>query len=138
MDPVRAEHVGDLVGVCDHRGCTEGQDEPRELTDEKLRGLDVHVRIDEPRHHEATSGVDRLVPVVLAEPGHEAVDDRDVGLEPLTREHRQDRSAANDEVGRLVSPSDGDAPREVNHGADHNRQGWEFLPSRRINGCGWT
>ena len=135
MDPVGAEYIGDLVGVGDNRGRAEGQHQPCELSDEELRGLDVHVRVDEPRHHETPFGVDHLRGAVIAQPRHEAVDDRDVGLEPLAREHRQHGSALNDEVGRLVAPGDGDAPREVSHGADHNRQGWEFLPSRRITGC---
>ncbi len=44
---VRAEHVGDLVRVGDDRRRAEGQDEPGELVHEQLRGLQVHVRVDE-------------------------------------------------------------------------------------------
>jgi hypothetical protein len=44
------------------------------------------------------------------------VDDRDVGLEPLAREDAEDAAAANDDVGRLVSPRDGQASLEAGHG----------------------
>ena len=46
---VGAEHVRDLVRVGDDRGRPERQHEPRELVDEQLRRLEVHVRVDEAR-----------------------------------------------------------------------------------------
>ena len=75
---VGAEHVRDLVRVGDDRRRAERQHEPRELVDEQLRRLEVHVRVDEAGHDPAAGRVDRLAPLVVAEPGDEAVDDRDV------------------------------------------------------------
>ena len=46
---VGAEHVRDLVRVGDDRRRPERQHEARELVDEQLRRLEVHVRVDEPR-----------------------------------------------------------------------------------------
>ena len=46
---VGAEDVRDLVRVGDHRGRAERQHEPRELVDEQLRRLEVHVGVDEAR-----------------------------------------------------------------------------------------
>ena len=43
--------------------------------------------------------------VVVAEPGDRAVDDRDVGLQPLAREHREHAAAAEHQVRRLVAAS---------------------------------
>ena len=75
---VGAEHVRDLVRVGDDGGRPERQHEPRELVDEQLRRLEVHVRVDEPGHDEAAGGVERLAALVVAEAGDVAVDDRDV------------------------------------------------------------
>jgi hypothetical protein len=47
VDAVGAEHVRDLVRVGDDGGRAERQHEPRELVDEQLRRLEVHVRVDE-------------------------------------------------------------------------------------------
>ena len=58
----------------------------------------------------AASTISRAV--VVAEPGDPAVDDRDVRLEPLAREHREHAPAADDDVGGLVAARDGEAPRE--------------------------
>ena len=46
---VGAEHVRDLVRVGDDGRRPERQHEPRELVDEQLRRLEVHVRVDEAR-----------------------------------------------------------------------------------------
>ena len=89
VDAVRPEHVRDLVRVGDDRGRPERQDQPRELVGEELRRLDVHVRVDEARDDVAPGGVDRLATLVRADAGDEAVDDRDVGLEPFAREDGQ-------------------------------------------------
>ena len=109
---VGAEHVRDLVRVGDDGSRAERQHEPRELVDEQLRRLEVHVRIDEARHDVAAGRVQRLLALVLAESRDVAVDDRDVGLEPLAREGREDPAAADDEVGRLIAARDGETPRK--------------------------
>ena len=92
-----------------------GSIEAGELVDEQLHRLEVHVRVDEARDDVAARRVDRLAPLVRAEPGDHAVDDRDVALEPFAREDRQDAAAADDEVGGLVSASDGDCSFETGH-----------------------
>src|SRR5439155_17931581 len=79
--------------------------------------LEVHVRIDEAGDDEASRRVERLAPVVASEAGDEPVDDRDVGLEPLLREHREHASAADDEISRLVAAGDGEPAAELLHGA---------------------
>ena len=86
VDAVGAEHVRDLVRVGDDRRRAEREHEPRELVDEQLRRLEVHVRVDEARARRSGRPRRRLGALVLAEPGDVAVDDRDVGLEPLARE----------------------------------------------------
>ena len=90
MDAVGAEHVRDLVRVGDDRGRAERQDEARELVDQELRRLDVKMRVDEPGDQVAPGRVDRLAALVVAEPGDDAVDDRDVALEPFAREDAED------------------------------------------------
>ena len=66
----------------------------------------MHVRVDEPRHDVGAVRIQRLRPLVGAEPGDDAVADRDVGVEPFAREDAEDAAAANDEVGGLVPPRD--------------------------------
>ena len=117
VDAVGAEDVRDLVRIRDDRGRPERQDESGELVREQLRGLDVHVRVDQPRHDVAAGGVDRLPALVRADAGDEPVDDRDIGGEPLPREDGQDAAAPHDEIGRLVPTGDGDATCKVGHGA---------------------
>ena len=109
---VGAEHVRDLVRVGDDRGRPEREHEPRELVDEQLRRLEVHVRVDEAGHDPAPRGVERLAALVVAEAGDPTVDDRDVRLEPFTREDRQHLAAADDEVGRLVAARHGQTLRK--------------------------
>ena len=113
MHAVGAEHVRDLVRVGDDRGRPERQHEPRELVDEQLRRLEVHVRVDEARHDVAAGRVELSSPVVVAEPGDEAVDDRDVAVEPLAREDGEHLAAAHDEVGGLVAARDREPTREI-------------------------
>ena len=60
VDAVRPEHVRDLVRVGDDRRRPERQHQPRELVDEQLHRLEVHVRVDEAGHHEAAVGLDDL------------------------------------------------------------------------------
>jgi hypothetical protein len=75
----------------------------------------VHVRVDEAGYDVPTRCVDRLGALVPAEPRHDAVADRDVDVEPLAREDSEHTTAADDEVGRLVSAGDGKAAPEVDH-----------------------
>ena len=116
VDAVRPEHVRDLVRVRDHRGRPEREDEARELVDQQLRRLDVHVRVDEARDDPPAGGVDRLATLVGADPGDDTVHDRDVGIEPFAREDREHSAAADDEVGRLVPPGDRETLGEARHG----------------------
>ena len=113
MDAVRAEDVRDLVRVGDDGGRPERQHEPGELVHEQLRGLEVHVRVDEARDDVAARGVDRLRALVLAEPRDDSVHDRDVHVEPLAREDGEDAPAVDDEVGGLVPTGDGEAAGEL-------------------------
>src|SRR3712207_7530661 len=53
------------------RSRPEREHEPRELVDEQLRRLDVHVRVDEARNDPAVARVEHLAPLVLAEPRDE-------------------------------------------------------------------
>ena len=73
----------------------------------------MHVRVDEPGNDVGAVRVERLGALVGAEPGDDAVADRDVDVEPLAREDAEDAAAANDEVGRLVTARDGQAARQI-------------------------
>ena len=59
---VDAEDVRDLVRVGDDGGRPEREDEPRELVDQQLHRLEVHVRVDEARDDVAPRRVERLAP----------------------------------------------------------------------------
>ena len=113
VDAVRAEHVRELVRVGDHGRRPEREHEPRELVREQLRRLEVHVRVDEARDDVAARGVDLFLAGVVAESGHVAVGDRDVVLEPLAREDREDVAAADDDIRRLVAAGDRDSPGQL-------------------------
>ena len=63
----------------------------------------MHVRVDEARDDVGAVGVERLGALVGAEPGDDAVADRDVGVEPFAREDAEDPAAADDEIGGLVA-----------------------------------
>ena len=65
-----------------------------------------------PGHDVAARRVERLRALVVAEAGDVAVDDRDVGVEPLAREDREDAAAADDEVGGLVAARDREPARK--------------------------
>ena len=90
MDAVGAEHVGDLVRIRDDSCRAVGQDGARELVHRELRGLDVHVSIDEPRREVGAFDVHPLAALVPAEADDMAVLDGDIDLEPLLGEHRED------------------------------------------------
>jgi hypothetical protein len=64
------------------------------------------VRVDEARNDVGPLRVQGLGAVVLAEPRDHAVADRDVDVEPLAREDAENPTAADDEIGRLVTPGD--------------------------------
>ena len=100
---VGAENVRDLVRVGDDGGRAERQDEPRELVDEQLRRLEMHVGVDEPGNDPAARGVDHLAALVVAEPCDVPVDHGDVRRQPFAGEHREHAAAADDEVCRLVA-----------------------------------
>ena len=61
-------------------------------------------------------GVDDLAAGVLAEAGDVAVADRDVGLQPLAREDREDLAALDDDVGELVAARHREPSREIHAG----------------------
>ncbi len=115
--PSRAEDVRDLVRVGDDGRRAHRQHEPRELVDEELRRLEVHVRVDEAGDDVRAADVERLRPFVVAQAGDVAVTDSDVHLEPLAREDREHAAALDDEVGRLVPACDCYAAGEVGHRA---------------------
>ena len=71
------------------------------------------MRVDEAGNDERPVRVERLCALVLAEPRDHAVADRDVDVEPLAREDAEDAAPANDDVGRLVTPRDGEPPHEI-------------------------
>jgi hypothetical protein len=112
VDAVGAEHVRDLVRVGHAGRRPEREHEARELVRQQLGRLEVQVRVDEPGDDPAAARVDRLRALVRAETRDEAVGDRDVDVEPLPREDREDPPAADDEIGRLVSPRHRDPPGE--------------------------
>ena len=87
MHAVDAEHVCDLVWVGDDGRRSEREHQSRELVDEELDRFEVHVRVDEARDDEPARGVEGLGALVRPETGDDAVDDGDVAIEPLPREH---------------------------------------------------
>ena len=76
--------------------------------------------VDEAGDDEATGRVDRLGALVGPDPGDHPVDDRDVGLEPLPGEDRQDATPADDDIGWLVPARDGEAALQGLHRVDDN------------------
>ena len=121
MHAVDPEHVRDLVWVGDDGRRPQREHEPGELVDHELGALEVHVRIDEAGHDEAPGGVDRLAPLVAPEPCDDAVDDRDVDVQPLACEHRKDLAPADDEVGGLVPAGDGETALQRLHRGQRNQ-----------------
>ena len=115
MDPVGAEHVGDLVRVGDHGGRPQRKNETRELVHEELHRLQVHVGVDEARNDVPALRIDRLPAVVPPDARDHAVDDGHVGVEPFAREDREHPPAADDEIGGLVAAGDGETAREPGH-----------------------
>ncbi len=116
--------------VDDDRGGAEREEEPRELVQQQLRRLEVHVRVDQAGHDVAAAGVEHLPALVLAEAGHVAVDDRDVDLEPLACEDREDAPPAHDEVGGLVPARDRDPTAEILHRHSRSSHAAGYAPRR--------
>ena len=94
------------------------QHHPRELVDHQLGRLDVHVRIDEARHEVAPAGIDTLTAGVAAEARDTPVCDRDVEVEPLLRERREDHRVLDHEVGLDITPCDVDQAAPA-HSLEH-------------------
>ena len=115
VDAVGAEDVRDLVRVRDNGRRAERKHQARELGRKQLRRLEVQVRVDEAWNDVGAVGVECLHALVRAEPGDHAVADRDVDVEPLPCEDREHSAAADDEIGRLVSPCYGQAAGEITH-----------------------
>jgi hypothetical protein len=106
------------VRVDNDGGRAERENELGELVDEQLRRLEVHVRVHEAGDDVAVGGVELLGALVVAEARDVALDDCDVGLEPLAREDGEDPAAADDEIGRLVPTRHGQPSCEVGHAND--------------------
>src|SRR5918994_4020869 len=103
---LRAEDVGDLVRVADHRRRPARHHDARELRRQQLRRLQVHVRVDEPGHERTVRGVDPLAAVEGADARDPPVGDRDVAGDPLPREGGEHARAADDEVRLGFAPRD--------------------------------
>src|SRR2546422_3693192 len=101
-----AEHVGDLVGIRDHRGGPVRKDGARELVDHELGRFDMHVGVDEARYEVGAGHVEPFTSLIAAEPHHVAVLDRAVHVEPFLREHREDLATGQHEIGRFVTSRD--------------------------------
>jgi hypothetical protein len=113
VDTVGSENVRDLVRVGDDGRRPERQHEPRELGGKQLRGLEMHVCVDEPGDDVRAVRVERLGTVVLAEPGDYAVADGHVDLEPLACEDREHSATTDDEIRRLVPARHGETAGEI-------------------------
>src|SRR5438128_11340664 len=99
----------------------ERQHEASKLVRQQLRRLEVHVRVDEPRHDEAPARVEYLSSLVVAEARDEAVDDGHVPVEPLACEYGEHAPSPNEQVGGLVAAGDGEAAGEIGHTATIDR-----------------
>jgi hypothetical protein len=73
----------------------------------------MHVRVEEAGDDVAPRCVDDFASLVLAQSGDPAVRDRDVGVEPLAREHGEDATAVHDDVGGLVAAGQGKTSGEI-------------------------
>ena len=116
VDAVGAEDVRDLVRVGDDGGGAEREDEAGELVHEQLRGLQMHMRVDEAGDDVLALGGDHLAAVVLAEAGDVAVADGHIGLQPFPGEDGEDPPALDDGVGELVAACHRKPSREIHAG----------------------
>ena len=69
--------------------------------------------VEEARHDMTARRIHDLASLVRTHAGDPAVRDRDVGFEPLAREHGEDEPAAHDHVGGLVAAGHGKASGEI-------------------------
>jgi hypothetical protein len=60
------------------------------------------------------------VSLVASEARDDAIHDRHVDLEPLPREHRQDASSGDDEIGRFVTARDRETALQSVHRGERN------------------
>ncbi len=81
-----------------------------ELVHHQLGRLQVHVRVEEPRHKDMAPHVGFPRGVVAADAGDVFAADRDVGLEHLPGKDRQHPAALEHEIGRLVAAGHGEPP----------------------------
>ena len=85
-----------------------------EFVDHQLRGLEVHVPIDEAGQQHLASGVDGLAALIVApDGGYVPAGDGHVGLEELAGEDRKDAAPFDDQVGGLVPPGHGQPASHV-------------------------
>ena len=73
----------------------------------------MHVGVDEAGHDVRAARIERLDTLVRAEPGDDAVADRDVDVEPLAGEDAENAAAADDEVGGFVAPRHRQPARQI-------------------------
>ena len=102
-------------GSHDHRRRAARDDDARELRGQELGGLQVHVRVDHPRHHRAPAGLDPLAAVVAPDAGDAAAGHGDVALQPLAREDGEHAPAGHHQVGLRVAAGDGEQVRAIVH-----------------------
>jgi len=89
----------------------------------------VHVPVDESGEQDEPGGIDCSVALVPSHTGNVLPGHRDIGVEELAREHRQDAPSRQDGVGGLVASSDGQAVGQIAGRAAHPGKG-TVLPAR--------
>jgi len=114
-DPRRAEHVRDLVRIAHDRRHAVWQDRVGEAMRREHRDLDVHVGVDQPGADVRAVEVDDLACGPLAESDDAVTVDRDGGRHDLVREHVDNASAAQQEVGLDRAARGPDELSEVVH-----------------------
>ena len=109
-DALRAEHVGDLVGIAEDSGDTVRQDATVEFKRRHHRRFDVHMRVDEARHGEASASVDLGLAGILPVGADDAIfHDGDVGRFDRAGDEIEQAHVLDDEIGRhlALAGSDG-------------------------------
>ena len=116
VDAGGSQHVGDLVGIRTNREDTPGHDGAGQLGDGDVGTLQVHVRIDEPRRHEAPAGLEDLgvgtdqLLTAVAHRGDAPGSHHHVGGNDLAGEDVHHPPAGEHCVGRLVAQRHTDQP----------------------------
>ena len=110
-DAGNPEHVRDLVRVGRDRRRAVREHAADELVHPELRRLEVHVGVDEAGREGGTGDVDRLECLPRTPPGDDAVDDGEVGRDPLARARHEHAATGEQQVGRGVAPGDGEDAR---------------------------